>query len=287
MIRLAVPNKGRLRDPALGLLRRIGLGFPTGGNDDRLVVDSHCGRCRLLSVNARDVPTYVARGAADCAITGTDLIEESGQGLPVRTRLGFGRSTLVVAVPEEGGWATLASLPRMLRVATVYPRLASAFFAAQGREIHVVSVSGAVEAAPGLGLADAIVDVTETGSTLRSNGLAPIATVLESEAGFVVRPGLPESLRSEVDELDLALRSVVRADRCRYLMANVPVSILPELPALLPGVEGPTVLRLLGRDDLVVVHAVVEASAVNGVTSVLKSRGATGILIASLERMVP
>ncbi len=286
MIRVALPNKGRLREPAVELLARVGITFASPPTERGLVLESVCGRYRLLSVNARDIPGLLAAGAADCGITGTDLVAESGAELPAPLRLGFGRARLVLAVPEEAPYEGPEGLPERLRVATVFPRLTEAFFRAAGRSVELVSISGAVEAAPALGVADAIVDLLETGATLKSNRLRPIATLHESEAAFLGGPGLPEEVQGAIDDLSLAFQSVARAQRCRYLMANVPRALLAELPALLPGVEGPTILPILGKEEWFAVHAVVEAEAVNGVVAMLKRGGATGILIASLERMV-
>jgi ATP phosphoribosyltransferase len=286
MIRIAIPNKGRLRDPTIALLDRVGLSLPNGANDRGLVLDAGGGRYRVLSVNARDVAEYVQKGAADCAITGTDLLEEAGSNLPVALPLNFGKARLELAVPESSGISDPKGLPPGARVATSYPNLTRKFFADLGQEISLVPVSGAVEAAPGMGIADAITDLVETGATLRSNALRPIALLFSTTAAVVLRDPLPPDVKAEVDEFVLALQSVTRAERCRYLMANVPRSVLGELSALLPGVSGPTVLNLLGRDDWVVVHAVVEAEGVNGIVAVLKRRGATGILISPLERMV-
>ncbi|MDE1820518.1 MAG: ATP phosphoribosyltransferase [Euryarchaeota archaeon] len=286
MIRIAVPNKGRLRDPTLSLLGRVGLSLPTTPNDRGLVLDAGGGRYRVLAVNARDVPEYVAKGAADCAITGTDLLAEAGGGLTVALTLNFGKARLELAVPEGSGARDAGDLPSGTRVATSYPNLTREFFRARRQEVVLVPVSGAVEAAPGMGIADAIADLVETGATMRSNALRPIATLFSSSAAVVVGGSLAPDVQGEVDELVLALQSVSRAERCRYLMANVPREALSELSALLPGVSGPTILNLLGRDDWVAVHAVVEADGVNGIVAVLKKRGATGILISPLERMV-
>jgi len=286
VIRIAIPNKGRLREPAIRLLGRIGLEFPTTTSEGGLLVETQCGRYRILSVNARDVPSYVSMGAADCAITGTDLLAESGLDLPVPLLLEFGKARLVLAVPQDAEVLRCEELRSGARIATVYPNITNAFFRDRHQSVEVIPVSGAVEAAPGMGIADAILDISDTGTTLRNNGLRVVETVLSTQAGLVTRHGLSKEADLQVQELSLALQSVARAARCRYLMANVPRKLLAELPALLPGVEGPTVIPLLGRDDWVAVHAVVAEDEVNGVVAVLKRGGATGILIAPLERMV-
>ena len=287
MIRIAVPNKGRLREPTLNLLARVGLELPRDAPDGALLLETRCRRYRVLSVNAWDVPSYVAMGAADCAVTGADLVAESGVALPPPTPLGFGRGEIVLAVPETCPARGPEELPEGARVATSYPRVAEEFFRRRGRKVRTIPVSGAAEATPGIGVADAIVDLSDTGATLRRNGLRPIASLLRTEAGLFAGNGLEPGVERSVSELALAMRSVALAAGVRYLMANVPRALLPELPSLVPGVEGPTVLPLLGRDDWVAVHAVVAADEVNAVVAVLKGGGATGILIASLDRVVP
>jgi ATP phosphoribosyltransferase len=179
------------------------------------------------------------------------------------------------------------------RVATVFPRLTRRFFANAGREVEIVPVSGAAEIAPHLGIADIIVDLTSTGSTLRVNGLREIATVLESSARLVT--GVASSSdgaagsgkRSALEELVTALTSVIRARGQRYLMANVPRSVLDRVKQVLPGINGPTVIDILNGGTYVAVHAVVAASSVYRTIASLKTLGASGILVTRIERLMP
>jgi ATP phosphoribosyltransferase len=287
MVRIALPNKGRLRAPSLRLLGQIGLPTPEDGDSSRGLTQTIAdGRYQILSVNARDIPTCLQQGAADLAITGTDLVVESGIDLPTHYLLGFGKARIALAVPKHSTYQRADELPDGARVASAFPRITRTYFDQIHRQITPVHLTGAVEAAPSIGIADAIVDIVDTGATLRSNGLREIATLLPVEAAAFVRPGLTGALHAQVEELILGFQSVARAERSRYLMANVPRAKLAELSQLLPGVSGPTVLNLLGREDWVAIHAVVDAAAVNGIVAVLKHNGATGILVTSLERMV-
>ncbi|MCI4323884.1 MAG: ATP phosphoribosyltransferase [Thermoplasmata archaeon] len=287
MVRIALPNKGRLRAPSLRLLAQIGLPTPDDGDTGRGLTQTFAdGRYQILSVNARDIPTCLEQGAADIAITGTDLVAESGIALSPAFPLGFGKARIALAVPKHSPYERAEDLPDGCRVASAFPRITQQYFDRMHREIAHVLLTGAVEAAPAIGIADAIVDLVETGTTLRSNGLRELATILPVEAAAFVRPGITGPLQVQIDELVLGFQSVSRAERSRYLMANVPRAKLAELSQLLPGVSGPTVLSLLGRDDWVAIHAVVDASAVNGIVAILKHNGATGILVTSLERMV-
>lgn len=170
-----------------------------------------------------------------------------------------------------------------MRVATPFPTLAREFFERARRRTEVVPVSGAAEVAPHLGIADVVVDLTSTGSTLKVNGLREVATVLESSARLFARPGLG----AESSELVAALASVLRARGKRYIMANVPRSALGGVRRVIPGLNGPTVVDILNGGSFVAVHAVVEVAAIYRTIADLKALGAEGILVTRIERLMP
>jgi ATP phosphoribosyltransferase len=230
-----------------------------------------------LLVRADDVPEYVQDGVVDCGITGLDIVEESGANVVELLRLGFGACTLEAAVPNESALRSLADLDGA-RVATSFPRLARALLP---DAIELVDVHGSVELAPRLGLADAIVDLVSSGSTLRTNGLRSVARLLESEAVLI---GSPEP---SVEALQLAavFRSVVQARGARYLMLNAPESALEEIARLVPGSRAPSVLPL-AEPGMVAVHSVVPAADVFKLLPKLEAAGATSILLMPLERML-
>jgi ATP phosphoribosyltransferase len=284
-LRIALPNKGRLAEGALELLERTGL--------ERTEVSERALRAELgddftaLFVRAKDIPEFVADGAADLGITGSDLVEEAGRPVESLLRLGFGRCRMAVAVPE-GACASPEELPDGVRVATSFPRTAERWFAERGRRITLVPVSGAAEIAPQLGVAEVIVDLVGTGSTLRVNGLREVATVAEAEAVLVGRPGGLEGPRSRVvGDLVAALHSVLRAKGKRYLMANVPRAALPELKRVLPGLNGPTIVDVMNAGEHVAAHAVVDTAEVYRTIAELKRLGAEGILVTKIERLMP
>ena len=179
-LRIALPAKGRLRDPALDRLEDAGLG-PEEPGERALAFPCRNAPVEVLLVRAADVPEYVQDGVVDCGITGADVVEERGARVSELLRLGFGSCTLEAAVPEESPAVELVDL-RGLRVATVYPRLASRLLAEQGVSVELVDVTGSAEVAPRLGLADAIVDLVSTGNTLRTNGLRSLEALFSSEA---------------------------------------------------------------------------------------------------------
>lgn len=289
MLKIALPNKGRLADDTRDLLADAGLEVRARG--ERALTAALGDEFEALFVRAADIPEFVADGAADAGVTGLDLIEESGRALHQLLDLEFGRCRLVVAAREEARLTSVAALPPGAppRVATVFPRLAARHFAAQGRAVEIVPVSGAAEVAPHLGIADIIVDLTSTGSTLKVNGLREVETVLESSARLVTAPGtLADAAKGEaLDGLTTALASVLRARGQRYVMANVPRAALDRVKQVLPGLTGPTVIDLMNGGTHVAVHAVVAARAIYRTIADLKALGGEGILVTRIERLTP
>lgn len=285
MLRIALPNKGRLNQSAIRLMERIGLKVPE--SDSRtLIAEVGKGRYQVLMARAQDIPEFVEMGAADMGITGLDLVLETGRDVEKVMDLDFGKCRLVVAAPEDAPYGTPDGVPDGCTVATCFPRLTKEYFDRIGRRVQIAEVSGATEVAPRIGLADIITDLTETGSTLKVNRLKEIGVVLESKAVVVANKRTLEEKRLMVDEIVNAFKSVIDASRMRYVMANVPKERLPNLTTLVPGVSGPTLMTIMGRDDMVAVHAVTREDEVNGVIAVLKEIGAAGILIMPIERMV-
>lgn len=287
MIRIALPNKGRLADDARRLLERAGLRFES--RSPRALQAQLGDDFRALFVRARDIPEFVADGAADLGITGRDLVLESRRDLEQLLDLGFGRCRLVVAGTEDGPCQDLGSIPDGAPVATSFPGIAGEFFAERGQDVTLVPVSGAAEIAPHIGVADFIVDLVSTGSTLKTNGLVEIATICESSAVLVGRPGFlaRETGERAAGELVDALESVIRARDKRYVMANVPRDRLEEVKQFLPGLSGPTVVDILNGGDMVATHAVVDQSETYRIIGRLRSVGAEGILVTKIERLAP
>lgn len=286
MLRIALPNKGRLADEARELFTDAGLDIRARG--ERALTASLGDIFEAIFVRAQDIPEFVGDGAADAGITGADLVAESDRELETLADLGFGRCRLAVAATDESGIVDVSSIPAGARVATSFPRLTQRFFAAANQRVEIVPVSGAAEIAPHLGIADVIVDLVSTGSTLRVNGLHEVATVLESSARMVVAANrtCAESARA-LDELVAALQSVLRARTQRYLMANVPRSRLGDVRRVLPGLNGPTVVDIMNSGRHVAVHAVVPAAEVYRIVGELKSLEAEGILVTRIERLMP
>lgn len=278
-LRLALPNKGRLAEPALQLLRDGGLEVDVSPSS--LTASARNFELDLLFVRAEDVPEYVADGLVDAGITGIDLVAERAPGLESVLPLGFGACTLTLAVPRAAAIAGPDDLDGC-RVATSFPRLTKAFFEDRGVTVQIVEVRGAVEVTPQLGVADAIVDLVATGSTLRLNGLRPITSLLESQAVLVMRAGQPDE---RWPPLVAMLRSVIDARGKEYMMMNAPAVALDRIRALIPGLSGPTVMPL-ADPTMIAVHSVVDRATLWRVIPALKEAGARDILVVPIEKVV-
>ena len=280
-LRLAVPNKGRLAEPAVELLRNAGLEFEL--SERRLSATVRNADIELLFVRTEDVAEYVADGLVELGLTGADLVAEHGGALHTVLPLGFGACSLVLAVPRDAEQTAAADLAGC-RIATSFPRVTAAFLDAEGVEAQVVEVRGAVEVTPQLGVADAVVDLVASGSTLRMNGLRPIATLLASEAVLVARNGATDG-DDRVGGLVDMLRSVLDARGREYMMMNAPVEALERIRALIPGLSGPTVMPL-ADPAFIAVHSVVERSQLWRIVPALKEVGARDILVVPIEKVV-
>ena len=280
-MRIAVPNKGRLHDPTIELLERAGLHIVDGA-DRKLYAETVDPDVTVLFARTSDIPEYVRDGAADLGITGYDQVRESDADLVELLDLGYGTCRIVLATPEDGNVSTVADLAGGT-VATEFPAITADYFADRGVDVEVVEVSGATELTPHVDIADGIVDITSTGTTLRMNRLAVVDEVLSSSVRLFASPDAAGE--SKVEQVATALGSVLDAEDQRYLMLNVPENRLGDVKDVIPGMGGPTVMDIAGS-DMVAVHAVVEEKRVFETISELKSVGASDILVTEIERLV-
>jgi len=281
-LRLAIPNKGRLVEPTLKLLHDAGLVFDE--HDRMLVAKVQNYDLDILFVRTNDIIEFVGDGVADLGVTGDDLIAEAGAELPRVRELGYGRCRLAAAVPSDAPYRTVADLAG-LRVATAHPNTARRFFEEQRIAVEIIPISGAVEVAPRLGLAEAIVDLVSTGSTLVMNGLRQVGDVLSSQAILVANPTAHRERAAELAAIDTMLSAVIAARDRKYLMMNAPAATLAEIQGLLPALESPTVIPL-AHAGMIAIHSVVGADDVWGLLPRLKAAGASGILVLPIEKIV-
>ena len=281
-LRLAVPNKGRLESSTATLLRDAGLVFEK--TDRALSVNVSNVDLELLFVRADDIPEMIADGVAELGITGQDLLAEHGNGLIELAELGYGRCRLVAAVPRTVA-AESAEDFTGFRVATSHPNVTQRFFAERDIDVTIVPLRGSVEVAPKLDVADAVVDLVSTGSTLLVNGLNQVGTILESQAVLVAGPDALNLRSAEVDQVATALSAVVAGRGKRYLLLNAPESAVEKMAEIIPGMESPTVVPL-AEAGWVAVHSVVDADDVWNVLPDLKALGGRDILVLRIQQLI-
>jgi len=283
-VRLAIPNKGRIATPIMDLMERSGLHLNETG-ERRLLADTLDPHVEVLFARPVDIPEYVANGAADLGITGHDMVVERGSDVEELLDLQFGRAKLVLAVMEDSPVRQADQLAGA-KIATEFPTITRQYFRKLGLTVTVVPVGGACEVTPHLGIADAIVDLTSSGNTLRQNRLRIIDIVLSTSTVLISNREARIRKSEKIEEICLALESVVRARGQCYLMMNVTRSSLEAVKKELPGLSGPTVMEVASREDLVAVHAVVSEERVYRLINSLKRAGARDILVMPIERMI-
>ncbi|MDY0385849.1 MAG: ATP phosphoribosyltransferase [Methanolobus sp.] len=284
MIRIAIPNKGRLHDPTVSLLKEAGLPVIEGGTR-KLFAKTTDPEITYLFARAADIPEYVQDGAADVGITGLDLIHETGSDVEILLDLKFGAANLVLAVPDDSPITSAKELEGM-RVATEFPNITAKYFDNLGINIEVVKVSGACEMTPHVGIADAIVDISSSGTTLVTNHLKMIEKTFTSSVYLIANKKKQEN-NDKIGQIQTAVESVIRAKGKRYLMMNVPTDSLETVKKILPGMAGPTVMKVESDSSVLAVHAVVDASTIFATVDELKKAGAKDILVVPIERMMP
>jgi ATP phosphoribosyltransferase len=285
IVRLAIPNKGRIAGPIIDLVEKSGLHLAETGEQRRLITKTLDPHVEILFARPVDIPEYVATGAADLGITGHDMVIERGSDVQELLDLQSGRAKLVLAVHEDSDITRVKQLAG-LKVATEFPTITRAYFSRQKIAVDVVLVSGACEATPHLGIADAIIDLSSSGTTLRTNRLRVIDEVMVTSTQLIANRDSLKTKKEKIDEIHLALESVIRARGQCYLMMNVKRSSLDAVRRLLPGLSGPTVMDVASSEGLVAVHAVVNEERVYMLINQLKRAGAKDILVMAIQRMI-
>ena len=283
MLRLAIQKSGRLFEDSTALLRDAGISFNSSPN--RLLrAQASNFPLEIIFLRDDDIPEYVEGNVVDAGIVGENVVLEKQKTVKTIERLGFGKCRMSIALPKNALFEDLQSLNH-LRIATSYPRVLENFLKAKNLHAEMHEISGAVEIAPSLGLADAIFDIVGTGSTLLANGLREVVTVLESEAILVANTSLSAEKQDILDRLLFRLHANRNAKNHRYILMNAPNDRLEEIIAIIPGMKSPTVLPLAeaGWSSL---HSVVSEAIFWYVLEQLKAAGAQGILVVPIERMI-
>lgn len=281
-LKIALQRSGRLADGSTDLLRKCGIGFSNGLG--KLRAEAADFPLEIYFLRDDDIPDYVADGVADVGIVGENVLAENPKDVDTIEQLGFGRCRLSLAVPKGFEYASLSDVAGR-RIATSYPTILRSFFSSRGVEADIHEISGSVEIAPSIGLADAVCDLVSSGSTLFSNGLREVETVMNSEAVLVANRRLGAEAANTLDKLLFRIRSVKAAAQNKYILLNAPVEKVDEIKKLLPGMRSPSMVPL-AEPGWVSLHSVVGETDFWAVVDALKRAGAEGILVLSIDQMI-
>ncbi|MCE5296923.1 MAG: ATP phosphoribosyltransferase [Euryarchaeota archaeon] len=285
-LKMAIPNKGRLNEKSVQMLNQAGLEFDDA-DERKLYANVKRRDLSVMFLRASDIVRFVHSGAVDMGITGKDLVLEQDADVKLLDELNFGHCRLSVAAPEGSGIDTVDDVKDGMTVATSFPSMTKRYFAKLGKKVQIEQISGAAEITPHLGVAQIIVDLVSSGSTLKMNRLKEIAVIAESQAVVIANKKAYKEQKEQMEEIVSAIRSVLDAENKKYLMADVPTSKLDDIRKFFPGIAGPTVMNIMDRTDIVAIHVVIDKDKVYDAIVRLKKMGATGILITPIDRMVP
>lgn len=283
MIRLAIQAKGRLNEESTGILLESGLSIEKGKR--KLLTRCEDFPLEILYLRDDDIPGSVEMGVADIGIVGLNEVVEKGADVEIIHKLGFGRCRLSLAIPKSEEYKGVASFNGK-RVATSYPEILKDYFFSKGVSAQIHKIAGSVEVAPSVGMADAIFDIVSTGGTLITNGLKEVEKVFFSEAVLIINKGIDTEKRVLVNQLISRFEAVERSKGMKYLLMNIPLSMVDDATIIIPGMRSPTILPLV-QPGWCSMHVVVNESQLWPKLESLKALGAEGILVLSLDKMMP
>ncbi len=281
-IRIAVQKSGRLSESSIKLIKECGIHFNNGKGNLKAV--SYNFPAEFLFLRDDDIPGYVEDGVADIGIVGENVMLEKGKDVSLIKKLGFSRCRLSLAITRDKEYHGLSDFEGM-SIATSYPVILERFFAEKGINAQLHEISGSVEIAPSIGLADAVCDIVSSGSTLLSNGLKEVETILQSEAVLIRHKNItPERLKA-LDQLIFRIDAVQRGSNSKYVLLNAPADKTERIIEILPGMRSPTVLPL-AMSGWNSVHSVIKEDEFWEVIEQLRAAGAEGILVVPIEKMI-
>jgi ATP phosphoribosyltransferase len=282
MLRIAIQKSGRLSQESLDLIKECNIKVNNGKG--KLKSDATNFPMEILFLRDDDIPGYVADGVADIGIAGLNVVEEKEKDIRIIQRLGFSKCRLALAVPKEMDYQGLEFL-KGKNIATSYPNLTGRFLKEKGIKADIHEISGSVEIAPGIGLADAICDIVSSGSTLISNGLKEVESILHSEAVLIASKSLNDEKEKLLDQFIFRLTAVQKAKSYKYILLNAPNHKIDEIIEILPGMKSPTVVPL-AMDGWSSLHSVIAEEQFWEIIDNLKQAGAQGILVVPIEKMI-
>ncbi len=281
-LKIAVQKSGRLNQDSLKLLKDCGISIDNG--KDQLKAAARNFPLEVLYLRNGDIPQYLRDGVVDIAVVGENVLIEKGQDLITLEKLGFSKCRVCVAVPKDIEYTSLNDLEGM-KIATSYPNTVNQFLDKNNVKAELHIINGSVEIAPNIGLADAIVDIVSSGSTLFKNNLKEVETLLSSEAVLVASPSLSNEKQLILDKLQFRIQAVLKARNSKYVLLNAPNDKVQDIIKILPGMKSPTVLPL-AEQGWSSIHTVIEKDRFWEVIDELKLNGAEGILVCPIEKMV-
>ncbi len=281
-LKIAIQKSGRLSEHSLSLLTASGIKISNGTG--RLRAEARNFPIEVLFLRDDDIPQYVEQQVADVGFIGENEVREKGKNVRIVEELGFAHCRLSLAIPNGETYTDLSYF-NLKRVATSYPKILSEFFIRNNIQAEIEEISGSVEIAPGIGLADAIFDIVSSGSTLLSNGLQEVVTVLESQAVLIANNNLSTAKQEILNRLLFRLRAVRKSTENKYILLNAPDDAIEKIASILPGMKSPTVLPLLEK-GWSSIHSVVKEDEFWDVIDQLKAAGAQGILVIPIEKMI-
>ena len=284
-IKIAIPSKGRISDPSINLLEKAGLGL-IDKNNRKLISKTFNDDIEVMFARASDIPEFVNDGVADMGITGVDLIEESESDVHKLLDLNFGQTKLVLAAPEESEINSAEDITEDMKIATEFPVLTKKYLDEKGLDLKIVKLSGSTEAAPFIGLADLITDLTSTGTTLKMNHLKIIDVLLESTIVLIANHDSLKSKRELIESVSTSIKGVLDADRKKLIMMNVDEENLDKVKEVMPSMGGLTISEVLSDKKTVAAQAVIDEKQVFELVNDLRNAGARDILVVPIERII-
>ena len=284
-IKIAVPSKGRISEPSINILEKAGLGL-IDKNNRKLISKTFYDNIEIMFARASDIPEFVNDGVADMGITGVDLINENEVDVSELLDLRFGQTKLVLAAPEESGISSVDDITEDMKVATEFPVLTRKYFVEKGLDLKIVKLSGSTEAAPFIGLADLITDLTSTGTTLKMNHLEIIDVILESSIKLIANKESLSEKRELIESVSTSIKGVLDADRKKLIMMNVKNDDLDKVKLVMPSLGGLTISEVLSDEKTVAVQAVIDEKQVFELVNDLRNAGAKDILVVPIERII-
>lgn len=284
-LKIAIPSKGRISDPAVNMLEKAGLGLKDASNR-KLFSATHNSNIDVMFARANDIPEFVDEGVCDMGITGLDLIKENKAEVKILTDLSFGQTKLVLASPEDSNINSILDMEDGMTVATEFPNLTKEYFKNNNLEVKIVKLTGSTEIAPFIGVADAITDLTSTGTTLKMNHLKIAEIILESSIKLIANKNSYEEKENLVEAVNTSIKGVIDAERKKLVIMNVAKTHLSNVQDVMPAMAGPTVSEVLSKEDTVAVQAVVDEKEVFELVNKLHNAGARDILVVPIERII-